>query len=116
MGLDFYRRRYERMPVDQPVTVTLMSNPPVRFEGRLVNWSGKGACVEMGKELPSRSLIKIELDDMLLLGEVVHSRRVGERFQHGVKLEHALYHMREVAEVTRRLLGDAAAEAMERKE
>ena len=110
MGLGFYRRRYERVPVDHPVTVTLVSNPQIRFEARLVNWSGKGACVEMESGLPAGSLVKIEVDDILLLGEVVHSQPVGGRFQIGVRLEHALYHTRELAELARRLLGEAAVE------
>ncbi len=114
MEFGYYRRRYERVPVDQPVTVTLLSNPEVRFAGRLVNWSGRGACVEIGTALPSGSLIKIEVEDTMLLGEAVHSRKEGERFEIGVKLEHVLYQTRELAKVTRRLLGEEAAAEFER--
>jgi len=108
------RRDDPRIEADQPVTVTLLGYPDISFSGKLANISGRGACLELDRHVPPSSLLKIETDDTLLLGEAVYSHPVANGFQVGVSLEHALHHTGALAGLARRLLGEETVEELRR--
>ena len=100
------RRSDPRIPTDQPVTVTVLGPSDPSFSATLANFSGRGACLVANRDLPPSSLLKIEMENTLLLGEVIHSRPVDGAFEVGVLLDHALHHTGELSRLAKRLLGE----------
>lgn len=98
-------RQHPRFEVDQEVTVTLLGALEITFRGVVVNASGKGLCLRSSQQLAPGAAVKIELTDMLVLGEVVYCRRQGEDHCMGITLDQALDHTRDLAVLAARLLG-----------
>ncbi|MGH8247722.1 MAG: hypothetical protein ACREUU_14980, partial [Gammaproteobacteria bacterium] len=59
--------------------------------------SFRGLKLDLAEGLSPGTAVKVEFDDVLLLGEVVHCRRHGFRFTVGLELEHAVYGTRDLA-------------------
>jgi len=102
-------RHEPRFRVDQRVTVTVLGDVERGIDGRIVNVSAKGVCVDVDQPLSAGSAIKIEFADMLVLGEVVYGRTLAGHFHIGVALKEILYHSAELAALLDRLLGRSPA-------
>jgi hypothetical protein len=62
-----------------------------RFQGKLTNFSTNGFRVLLDKEMRPGSVVKVEWDSTMLLGEVIYCRREAQGFSLGIELEDALY-------------------------
>ena len=98
-------RRECRFETDQEITVTLLGEVDTTFAGKVVNVSGTGICLQSSQALPPGAALKIELADTLLLGEVIYCRSEAAHYHSGILLEQALYHTRDLAALSERLLG-----------
>ena len=98
-------RHEPRFETNQPVIITLLGDTELTFAGVVANFSARGLCLAADRPLPAGSAVKVELDDMLLLGEVVYCHREAGNYLIGVALEEALYHTGELAALADRLLG-----------
>src|ERR1700730_3891072 len=84
------QRRAERHQVRQSATVSVLgtSTPVIRCEIR--NISEGGTQIWLDQPLQYASLVRIEYNDNLLLGEVVYCQREQAGWLVGIRVEHAL--------------------------
>ncbi len=100
------QRREPRVKVDREVKITMIGAPGGECPGRLANFSGRGAGLLLGKMVVPGTLVKVEWDQTMVLGEVSFCRKSGEEYYVGLQLKHALYHTDELATLARRLRGE----------
>ena len=105
------KRREPRFRADQPVAVTVLSEPAMRLEGRVVNVSGRGLGLITPIPLPPGAAIRIELDDSMVLGEAIYCRRDGDGHFIGVELDQVLVGL---TELSRNLAALSAEMAVDR--
>lgn len=98
------RRAETRIPWNRPVRVTLLGGPPQHFDATLVNVSGRGARLRLDQPLACDSIIRIDLENGMLLGEVCYCATDGDGFGVGVELEHSLLNLAEVTRMRNRVL------------
>ncbi len=97
------QRQAERHRVRQSATVSVLgtSAPIIRCE--IQNISEGGTQIWLDQPLNYASLVRIEYDDNLLLGEVVYCKREPAGWLVGIHAEHALFGLTALA---RALSGD----------
>lgn len=98
-------RAEPRFPADTKVKVTLLQGGPAGVSGQVVNMSGRGLKLFVGRPLPAGAAVKVEANDTLLLGEIVYCRAEAGGFAVGLQLKHALFHLRELARLSAELMG-----------
>jgi hypothetical protein len=103
------QRREPRIRADREVRITRIGVPGGECSGRLSNFSGRGAGLLLSSSIAPGSLIKVEWDHTMILGEVSFCRKSGEEYYVGVQLKHALYHTDELAALAQRLRGEDAS-------
>jgi hypothetical protein len=91
------QRREARYPADRQVEVVVFGSPDLRIPGRVHDASGRGIGLLLSRPLESGRILRINLEDAFLLGEVIYCRQQGEAWYAGVKLEHALIGLAELA-------------------
>jgi hypothetical protein len=100
------RRQSSRLPANLPARLTPISErtdaPPV--DVTVEEFSGNGARVWSTQPLALGSLVKLELDDDLFLGEVRHCSPSGLGFQTGLHLDCALASLSGIRALMRALL------------
>jgi hypothetical protein len=84
------RRREPRFAADQPVVVTLLGIPEIRRTAQIKNVCSWGMAIEMPCPAPPGTLLKIEFEDGVALGESVHCHDVTGAYYVGVTLDQAL--------------------------
>jgi len=92
------QRREPRFETAQEIRITLFGEPDIRLPARIRNLSPRGIGLEMQGPVAAGSALKLEIDDMLLLGEVIYCRDDGDSFYIGVELEQVLCGLGELAE------------------
>jgi hypothetical protein len=100
------RRREQRMPAQEPVTIVLLGppgGPPI--PGTVIDLSGSGLRLLSPRPLPSGALVKIEAPNRLVLGEVLRSDPAGDAFTLGVKVKHFLGHLADLDRLNRQIQG-----------
>ncbi|MEP7363411.1 MAG: PilZ domain-containing protein [Acidobacteriota bacterium] len=98
------RRAENRIPSNCPVRITLLGGPPESFEATLVNVSGRGARLKMDRPLECDAVVRIDLENGLMLGEVCYCASDGDGYGIGVQLEHSLLNLAEVTRMRDRVL------------
>jgi hypothetical protein len=88
--------------------MTVLSSSETTCEGRVVNQSGRGMCIAIARAVPAGSMVRIDVEDAMALGEICYCREdpAGEGYLAGVELEHTLTNLSELAELTRAVLGE----------
>ena len=82
------RRRENRLPANCPVTVTVLGiHAPQKIPGVVVDLSGRGLGLKVPEQIAVQSPVKIESDDLLLLGEVCRCEAVGDEFSVGLQVQ-----------------------------
>ncbi|MEZ5351179.1 MAG: PilZ domain-containing protein [Bryobacteraceae bacterium] len=101
------QRREPRMGLDQAVAIGELSEDGVRMRlGWVVDLSGRGAAVRMEDPMSPGTLVRMQWDDTLLLGEVCYCVAEGDRYRVGLELRHSLTHLAELERLRARLLGE----------
>lgn len=98
------RRAEPRIPWNVPVRVTLLGGTPEQFDATLVNVSGRGARLKTNRPIECDSIVRIDLENGLLLGEVCYCAGDGNGYGVGVQLEHSLLNLEEVTRMRDRVL------------
>jgi hypothetical protein len=98
-------RKELRFEMHQELEVTVLGKNDLRTAAKVVNFSGNGLCLEINQTLCVGTAVRIEIADGLLLGEVVHCRKLLTGAEIGIRLEHALHHLRSLRALSDRLLG-----------
>jgi hypothetical protein len=91
------KRREPRFKADQPVVVTVLSEPEIRLEARVVNTSGRGLGLVTPMPLPPGAAIRIEMDDSMVLGEAIYCRKDAGGHFIGIELDQVLVGLTELS-------------------
>jgi hypothetical protein len=84
------QRREVRVQANQSVSITVLGEPDIRIPALIRNISGKGLGLEVQGPVFPGTLLRVDLQDALLLGEVIYCRRDESSYYVGVELEHSL--------------------------
>jgi hypothetical protein len=101
------KRGEPRFEAEQMVRATTLGEQSEEFPAQIANISGAGMRLLVDRPVPVGMTLKVEWDEILLLGEVCYCQSMEGGYAIGVELEHALLHTGEMARLARRLLGDA---------
>ena len=85
------RRQQPRVEIDQEVMVTILGNPDSPpFQAVAVEMSGSGMRILSPIPVPYQTAVKIEVDALLLLGEVIRIEQGERGHMLALKLRHSL--------------------------
>ena len=90
------KRREPRFQTDQPVVVTVLTEPQTRVDARVTNASGRGLGLVTAAPVPPGAAIRIEIDDNIVLGEAIYCRCEREGHFIGVELDQVLVGLTEL--------------------
>src|SRR5262245_53143274 len=97
------RRREERFPCNQPARVTCLVSGGEGMDGVVINLSGRGLRVTTKHAIAVGTALRIDVGDMMLLGDVCYCRREGEDYSVGVALAHSILEMSALSKLMTRL-------------
>jgi hypothetical protein len=84
------QRRESRIELEKAVSVTLLTDPPLHHLATTRNASGRGLALEMPVPVDPGTAIRVEMNDCMLLGEVIHCRNGSVSYLIGVELDQVL--------------------------
>ena len=85
------RRKQPRVDINQEVMVTILGNPDSPpFRAVAVDVSGSGMRLVSPFPVPYQACVKIEVEALLLLGEVIRIEHGAQGHTLGLKLQHSL--------------------------
>ncbi len=99
--------------------MTVLDEPPVKWNGRVIDISGGGFQILSEGRIPLNSAVRVDLADAVLLGEVCYCReQAGGLYAVGLESQQILSHTSDFAQLMRSLAGysDQASEVPERQE
>jgi hypothetical protein len=85
------QRQSERREHAYAATVSVMGTAAQVLRGEIRNVSEGGTQIWLGQPLPSFTLVRVEYQDNLLLGEVVYCMQEESGWLLGLRIEHALF-------------------------
>jgi len=91
-------------PIAQSLQVTLLVEPQKCLAGCLVGRDGGYLEFDLEEPIAAGTLVKLEWDDSLMLGEALGCGRVPGGFRIRVEVEHALYDTPSVVRLAKRIL------------
>jgi hypothetical protein len=83
-------RRDPRVPTEQPVSLTVLSDPEIRMLSTVKDASGRGLGLLCPQSVPSGAALKIEFGDTLFLGEAMYCETSETGYLVGVELTQVL--------------------------
>ena len=92
------QRQSERSELKEWALVTIVGAADQVHRAEVRNLSEGGTQILMGEPLAPFTLVKIEYQDNLLLGEVVYCREEEFGYLAGVRIEHALFGLTALSE------------------
>ena len=98
------RRREARIRADKPVELTVLGNEEASGPAQVTEFSGHGLQVVLHRPIPVNSVIKVEGEDWLMLGEVCYCRQEGIHFVAGLKIDQTLENLDELSKLNENLL------------
>jgi hypothetical protein len=84
------QRREQRVPTDQPVSLTVLGDPETRLTAAVKNASGRGLGLISPESVPSGAAVKIEVGDSIFLGEAMYCRAMENGYYLGIELSEVL--------------------------
>jgi PilZ domain len=104
-------RRFEtRLPADLPVSVALLDDDS-QAVGTLVNISESGICAILSTSLPPGTLVRVDVLEVGLYGEIVYSEPETDCFRTGIFVEQALLETSHVSQIVQTYFDKAASSA-----
>jgi hypothetical protein len=104
------QRREPRFRADQPVTVTVLTDPRRQVAGRVRNASGRGLGVLTAARVEPGAALQIEIDDAVVLGEAIYCRSEQDGYYIGVELDQVLVGLTELGRNLAAFTGNLAVE------
>jgi hypothetical protein len=102
------KRREPRFRADQPVAVTVLGDCPSTQSAIVRNASIRGLAIEVANCISPGSALKIEFDDLAVLGEAVYCRDGTGRHLVGVELDQVLCGLTELGKKLQEFTGEEA--------
>jgi hypothetical protein len=90
------QRREPRFQADQPVVLTVLTEPETRLTARVKDASGRGLGLVTASPVAPGSAIRIELDNSMVLGEAIYCRKERDGHFVGVELDQVLVGLTEL--------------------
>jgi len=84
------RRSLQRLNANRQILIETLNRNGLRIQASMRNYSAKGLCVSLGQHLPAGTLVSLNTEGLLMLGEVVWCQPTGDGYQAGIELEHLL--------------------------
>ncbi|MGA3239493.1 MAG: PilZ domain-containing protein [Bryobacteraceae bacterium] len=84
------QRREQRVPTDQPVSLTVLGDPETRLTAVVKNASGRGLGLISPESVPSGAAVKIEVGDSIFLGEAMYCKAMEDSYYLGIELSEVL--------------------------
>jgi|SRR5271170_6316783 len=104
------RRSEPRLAANEPVVVTELGQPQLHPKGGLiVEISGSNLTLKLPSAIPLGTPVKVETNDLLMLGEVMRCEPEGDGFRLGLQLRHALRDLPALEKLNRALRGEEEA-------
>jgi len=100
------RRREPRIEAYQTVSLIVLENDTGVIEAHATQFSGRGLRLVLKQSLPIGSVVKVQGDDWLVLGEVCYCRKERLNFVVGLQLEHSLMGLRELEDLNRKFTSE----------
>jgi hypothetical protein len=100
------QRSEPRFAANQVVPITILGDLEVNCTGTVKDATGKGLGLEMAIPIGIGTALKIHLPDAMMLGEVIYSANRNGSYFVGVELQHALFRLSELSEMSRGFEGD----------
>jgi hypothetical protein len=94
------QRQTQRHPLSQCATISVVGATKV-LQGEIRNVSKGGTQLQVGQPLLSGSLLRVEYDNNLLLGEVIYCQQEQPGWIVGIRVEHSLSGINALAEAIR---------------
>jgi hypothetical protein len=91
------KRREPRFQADQPVVVTVLTEPQTRMDARGKNASGRGLGLVTATPVPAGAPVRIDIENAIVLGEAIYCRDDREGHFIGVELDQVLVGLTELA-------------------
>lgn len=95
------QRRAQRQQFSQSAIVSVLGTASQVFQGEIRNVSKRGTQLYLDQPLATGSLLRIEYDNNLLLGEVVSCQQEQAGWVVGIRIEHALSGLAALADALR---------------
>jgi PilZ domain-containing protein len=92
------KRSGRRFELGRPASLSMVGTPGRVLSGEIRNVSEGGTQVRLAERVEPSTLVRIEYDDNLLLGEVVYCRPDQSSWLAGIKVEHGLFGLAGLAE------------------
>lgn len=102
------RRRDPRINAGCDVEVLVLTpdgNIPIR--GEVFDYSGLGICVKLPRPIQAGTAVRIDVENRMLLGEIVHSSYDGGSYRVGVELQHSATWTRDLIRLVEAINGTA---------
>ena len=93
------QRQTERREIVHPAMVSLLGTTREVLHGMVRNVSEGGTQVQLDEPVLPSTLVKIEYEDNLLLGEVIYCEPAQYGWLVGVKIEHGLFELTAITKV-----------------
>ena len=95
------QRQAERRQITHQAIVSLVGAPSQVLQGTIRNLSEGGTQIRLDEPLLPSTLVKIEYEDNLLLGEVIYCQQEQSGWLVGIKIEHGLFELTALAAALR---------------
>ena len=109
------RRAEPRVPTDLIARLTVLAEPSITVEGRVINASGRGLRILVDAPVPVNLPVRIDTGDSVLLGEICYCAPEGGHFGVGLQLDEVLAEVSELARHVDTLLGRGQADLARRE-
>ena len=113
------RRQSSRLPAEDSVMLTCLSAGPIPntpLPARIVEKSDYGMRIEVSDPIAPATLVRLDLADTLVLGEVAWCAKVGDHHEIGLRMEQSLQHLGDLRRLVSSLLGHGDRQTLDQPE
>jgi hypothetical protein len=108
--LGMERRQSVRLPADESIVLTCLPSDPQCVPSdpcaaQILERSEKGLKVATRGPIAPSTLVRLDVGDSLILGEVAWCAKAGSRYHLGIQMEQSLQHMGDLRRLVASLLG-----------
>lgn len=104
------RRIHERHQIDLQVRVTVVGNPELSASGQAIDISQYGISVYLPLQMATGSAVRLNINDGILFGFVVHSEPERSYFRTGIDVVQVLIGGEDLADLLNAILEKAVPE------
>ncbi len=105
-GRKTYPSPSTRIEAYQTVDLILLGNDDDTIQAHATQFSGRGLRLVLKQPVPVGTVVKVQGDDWLVLGEVCYCRKERSNFVVGLQLEHSLMGLLELEELNRKFTSE----------